>query len=293
MLKSSTTEDYRRRVERALVHITTHLDEPLDLARLAEVACFSPYHFHRIYRYLMGETPAETLRRLRLHRASGDLLKTDRPLADIATRSGYGSVVAFARAFAAAYGMPPATYRRRGRLVAPLPPTHDEESTMYTVEIQGRSTLKIAMIRHTGPYMEIGHAFERLKIWGDGRGLLGPDTGCFGIFHDDPSEVAPAALRSAAAITVGPDADLGDLEESGVEIGTIPGGRHAVTLHKGPYAELESAYGWLYREWLPGSGEDPADLPCVEEYLNNPREVPPAELLTRIYLPLIAKAAAA
>ena len=291
MFKTSTTEDYRRRVERAVVHITAHLDEPLDLARLAEVACFSPYHFHRIYRYLMGETPAETLRRLRLHRASGDLLHTKRPLTEIAKRSGYGSVVAFARAFAAAYGMPPAAYRRRGRLVAPLPPTHDEEWTMYSVEIQDLPTLKIAMIRHTGPYMEIGQAFERLMIWAGGRGLIGPETRGFGIFHDDPAETAAEALRSAASITVGPD--VGPDAVSGVEIGEIPGGRHAVALHKGPYAELESAYGWLYREWLPGSGEDPADRPCVEEYLNTPRDVPPAELLTRIYLPLNAKAAAA
>ena len=57
-------------------------------------------------------------------------------------------------------------------------------------------------------------------------------------------------------------------------------------LHVGPYAELERAYAWLYREWLPSSGEDPADAPCVEEYLNDARTTPPPELRTEIWLPL-------
>ena len=47
------------------------------------------------------------------------------------------------------------------------------------------------------------------------------------------------------------DADLRPL--------TIAGGRYAVLLHVGPYAELHRAYTWLYREWLPTSGEEPSD----------------------------------
>ena len=74
--------------------------------------------------------------------------------------------------------------------------------------------------------------------------------------------------------------------EGDLRLLTIPGGRHAVLLHVGPYAELHRAYTWLYREWLPASGDEPADASCVEEYLNNPRLVPPSELRTEIWLPL-------
>jgi AraC family transcriptional regulator len=56
--------------------------------------------------------------------------------------------------------------------------------------------------------------------------------------------------------------------------------------HKGPYAELERAYAWLYGTWLPQSGEEAADRPVFEEYLNNPRALPPQEWLTDICLPL-------
>jgi len=64
---------YEARLNRVLDHIYDHLDEPLDIDRLAEIACLSPYHWHRIYQAMHGETVASTVRRLRLHRAAGYL----------------------------------------------------------------------------------------------------------------------------------------------------------------------------------------------------------------------------
>ena len=55
-LRAQTQSDYGRRIDRVMRHIGEHLDDPLDLDRLAEVACFSPFHFHRIYRQVVGET---------------------------------------------------------------------------------------------------------------------------------------------------------------------------------------------------------------------------------------------
>jgi AraC family transcriptional regulator len=59
-----------------------------------------------------------------------------------------------------------------------------------------------------------------------------------------------------------------------------------VLVFRGPYAELERAYSWLYRDWLPASGEEPADQPAREDYLNDPKTTPPAEWLTAVMLPL-------
>ena len=77
--------------------------------------------------------------------------------------------------------------------------------------------------------------------------------------------------------------------EGDVRLLDLAGGRHAVLVHKGPYAELHKAYNWLFGTWLPASGEEPADRPCFEEYLNDPQQVPPEEWLTAINLPLVAK----
>ena len=66
----------------------------------------------------------------------------------------------------------------------------------------------------------------------------------------------------------------------------IEGGRHAVLLHTGPYAELERPYRWLFSQWLPASGEEAAHAPMIEEYLNDPRTLPPSQWRTAIRLPL-------
>jgi AraC family transcriptional regulator len=282
MTQPRTNLDYSRRIERVVQHIGAHLDAALDLAALAEIASFSPYHFHRIYRSVTGETVADTVRRERLHRAAGDLVRGKGAIARIAKTAGYGSVAAFTRAFAAAYGIPPAQYRRQGRLLSPARETGNEEHAMYSVELRQIGPLRLAAFDHAGSYMEIGPVFERLFAWAGGRGLLRPDTRMIGLYYDDPAAVPVAKLRSKAAVTL-PD---GQTPDGGAQVVELPGGRHAVTRHKGPYAELEMAYGWLYREWLPTSGQEPADWPIFEEYLNNPRTVPPAEWLTDICMPL-------
>jgi AraC family transcriptional regulator len=53
-----------------------------------------------------------------------------------------------------------------------------------------------------------------------------------------------------------------------------------------PSPEFSSQPEWLYGSWLPQSGREPGDAPCLEEYLNSPRDTAPTELLSDIYLPL-------
>lgn len=172
MTKPDTLLDYGRRIARVVDHIAAHLDEALELERLAAVACFSPYHFHRIYRAMTGETAADTLRRLRLHRAAGDLVKGGDGMVQVARRAGYGSVEAFTRAFGQVYGLSPGAYRRQGRLVPPPDQPPDEERNMHDVTIRDLPPLRVAAMAHQGPYMDIGTTFERLYAWAAGRGLV-------------------------------------------------------------------------------------------------------------------------
>ena len=94
--------------------------------------------------------------------------------------------------------------------------------------------------------------------------------------------MAEESLRSRAGLVV----DDGFSIEAPLIETNLPGGRHAVLRHKGPYATMRAAYQWFFGAWLARSGEEVEDAPVFEEYLNNPREVAPAELLTDIYLPL-------
>lgn len=282
--RARTGRDYAARIARAMALIAARPADPPTLEELAGAAAFSPFHFHRVYRAIAGETPAETAARARLTGAAVALLKGRARVAEVAKQSGYGSQAAFTRAFRAAYGIPPAAYRARGGLGFPVrPATQDEESIMFEVEIRPVPALRLATLRHAGPFDGIGAAFDRLMAWGGGRGLLGPATRFVALYLDDPRSVAPAALRSDAGFTVPP----GVPGEGEVRIVETPAfARVAALRFKGPYAELERAYSWLYGAWLPGSGEEPADAPVMEEYLNDCRSLPPAEWLTDILLPL-------
>jgi AraC family transcriptional regulator len=279
--RNRTGQDHATRVARAMALIAARPHDPPGLEALAAAAAFSPFHFHRVYHLVAGETPAQTAARARLGGAAAALLKGAAPVATVARRAGYGSQAAFTRAFRAAYGIPPGAYRARGGLG--IPRTAQETPAMFPVEIRPFPALRLAALRHAGPFDGMGATFDRLMVWGAGRGLLGPDTRFVALYPDDPRTVPAAQLRSDAGFTVGP----GVTPEGEVRLLEVPAfARVAALRFQGPYAELEPVYDWFYGTWLPASGEEPADAPVMEEYLNDCRALPPAEWLTDILLPL-------
>lgn len=287
--RKTTAESYRARMARVAAHIERAVRSDgagLDLDSLAEIACFSRFHFHRIYRAMMGETAAQTVRRLRLHRAAVALRESDAPVAEIAAQAGY-TLEAFSRAFSAAYRMSPAAFRASGCAragdAAPRPQQKaDQETFMTEVMIAEREPLRLAALAHRGPYHEIGAAFEQLSLWAGGQGLFGPETRMVGVYYDDPQEVAAADLRSDAGLTV---AESYEPPEP-AHLVRLAGGPHAVLRHVGPYATLPRAYDHVYGAWLPKSGREPADAPAYEVYLNSPRDTAPDQLVTEICVPL-------
>ena len=290
-MKTITRESYAKRIERVLELLTQQSvtrDDTLDIHRLAEAAYLSPYHFHRVYVAMMGETVAETLRRKRLHQAAVWLISSATSVADIATRVNYASVHAFTRAFRDAYGVPPAKYRLHGQLSAALQrsQTIDRKETgmfnLNDVHIETLSAERVATLAHHGDFQTIGDTFGRLAAWAAGKGFLTESTPSWGIYYDDPKSKAKSELRSEACLAA-PATITGDDK---VHIKQTPGGKCAVFIFTGPYAELEKPYRWLYETWLPQSGEELRDAPPYEAYLNDARSTPPHALQTSICIPL-------
>src|SRR5437868_5971340 len=110
----STRSEYAARINRVVDYIQGHLADPLNLERLAAVACFSPFHFHRLFHAWMGETLQDFVHRLRLERAAQMLVfHPDRTISDIAMACGFSSASAFARAFRPAFGESASEWRNR------------------------------------------------------------------------------------------------------------------------------------------------------------------------------------
>lgn len=282
MQRAVTRESYAERIDRVLRHVAGDIDRRHSLDDLAAIACFSPFHFHRIYRSVTGETVDETVRRLRMHRAAYELNATALPVERIARRAGYGSLAAFSRAFKQDHGVAPSSYRRLRCVSGEVTTRKPREMTMYDITIGSTDEFRLAGLPHKGDYNAIGSTFDRVFALAAAKGLFRPETRTFGVYYDSPEAVATADLRSFAGLTVPADF-AGDKD---LQVETISAGPVASLVHKGPYAELHKAYDWLFCGWLPQSGRDPGNAPPFEEYLNNPRQLPPSEWLTRVCLPL-------
>jgi AraC family transcriptional regulator len=282
MAKQQRKATYQARLDRVIDHIYRHLDEDIRLEGLAEIACLSLYHWHRIYVAMRGETVSATIRRLRLSRAADRLANSDLSTRTIAERAGYSGADSFGRAFREAYGKTPADYRATGSHAAFKAATEAEDHPGFPVAIETLPATRFASVAHTGLYTEIDRAMGRLFTALAAQEMMAPDQAMWAVFFDDPDLVPVEALRSRACSPIAPGLPIvPPLEET-----VLREGLYARLRYRGPYAAMKGAYRWLLGAWLPQSGHEPDDDPIFEAYLNNPQHVAPAELMTDIHLPL-------
>ena len=149
-------------------------------------------------------------------------------------------------------------------------------------EIQTLGSLRVAFMRHVGPYHQVGETWNKLCMWAGPLGLLGPQTKFLGVCHDDPEVTPPDKIRYDACVQV----DENVKAEGDVGVQVIPAGEYATTRHHGPYEKLSGTYARLCGEWLPQQGREPSMAPCLEFYLNSPEHTPAEDLLTDVFVPL-------
>jgi AraC family transcriptional regulator len=298
-MKEQTERTYKERILQTLVYIQNHLDEAVSLEELAGIAHFSPYHFHRIFSGMVGESVMEHVRRLRLERAAHRLKFGNQPITRIAFEAGYEAHEAFTRAFRTMFGESPSQFRDQRRYLrfrqAPsgihfqpdgrLDNFRDMQETNPPLEVRIVSfpATRMAFMRHVGPYADVGRTWGRLFAWAGPKGLLGRGAQILGIVHDDPEVTPPDRVRYDACIAV----DDGFRPESEVGVQDFAG-EYAVASHRGPYDTLGQTYARLCGQWLPGSGRELGPTPSLEVYRNSPQNTPPEGLVTDIHLPLLS-----
>ena len=281
---------YKERILKVLVHIQRHLDEPLSLEELAGVAHFSPFHFHRVFKAVVGESVMQHVRRLRLECAVQQLVFTDQAVTAIALDAGYETHEGFTRAFKAMFGRSPSSLRTEARNVihADAPSSvhyrPDAELTDFEparrqevcseIRIETVEPMRVAFVRHLGPYEQCGQAWAKLAAWAGPRGLLTPQTVCVGLAYDDPDITPEDKVRYDACLGV---AD--DVEGAGeVGIQRIDGGPCAMLTHRGSYETLPESIEKLY-SWLSRSGREPGPQPLLLFYRNFVERPQPEDML--------------
>lgn len=251
---------------------------PHRLEDLAALAHFSPFHFHRLYRSLIGETVVDTVRRVRLAHAATLLAETRSSVTEIALEVGYDSPQAFTRAFRQYAGLSPRAFQKKIQVIAARPGGTDDRPAPAgpQAQLMEQGALRVQALRHHGPPGTIPHTHRHLHQ------LVGrrPVRQWLGIAHGDPEAGADFCYFAAALL-----ADEAPVAAD-IEIIDIPAGCYAAHALIGPYSQINATISALYSLWLPCSGYEPDDRPLLEIYRNSPRDTAPAQLHTDLLIPV-------
>jgi AraC family transcriptional regulator len=278
--------NYQKQLSKVIEFIGKNLDEDLSLNQLSDIACFSKYHFHRLFTAYTGLSLQQYIRWLRLKRAAHQLIvNKDQPIINIAIEAGFESHEAFTRAFKQVCGESPSEFRQNSSW-------HAWEQAPYQLQTRGDLTMNITIkniearrlvaIEHRGDPKLLGDSVNKLMSWAKAQAInLKPKAGeAFGFAYDDPKQTSAADFRFDLAITIPEQFALkGEVIEK-----RLPAGRYAVAMHKGSRDNIGDTVYALYRDWLPNSGEELADLPCIFCYYNFDHEVAETESLTECWL---------
>lgn len=285
---------YRARMVRVLDHIDRHLDGDLDLEALSGIAAFSKHHFHRQFMAVLGLSPHRYVQLARLKRAAHRLAHSpDVSVTDVALEAGYDAPDAFARAFRHRFGQAPSAFRAApdwAALDEAVSSFHQARSQLMPsfslddVTIRDVSPMPVAAMTHVGEPATIHATISRFISWRQANGLSGSALPLFGIFPTDTRSTPSAEFRMQ--ICIGTDRAIPP-NDDGVEPALIPGGRVAALRILGTAGEdLEPAALFLYRDWLPVSGEELRDFPLYCERVKFFPLVPTHEAVTDLFLPL-------
>lgn len=293
---------YVERVNAAIDYIEQHLAEELTLDQIAGVAHFSPFHFHRVFGLLVGETLSKFINRLRMERAATLLIQNPaRSITDIASSCGLHSPSSFARSFREKFGMSASEWRDGGHssyedvagdsladLIANVGVPVDGYGVLgtrpslsgnrlaweiacghlppTTVEIVDVPDLEVAYVRHTGHYQGEAEVFAgiftRLMAWADARSLVNEDSWVMSIYHDNPGITDDDKLRVSACVNVPAETSA----EGDIGRMRLGGGPCAVARFELGEQDYGAAWYALSCGWMPDSGYEPDDRLPFERY---------------------------
>jgi DNA gyrase inhibitor len=280
----STTQAYRKQINIITEYINNHLDKPIDLAKLSEMSCFSPYHFHRITRAFMGEPIGAYITRIRLETAAKLIRYTDLPVSEIAFRAGYDIPTSLSKAFKQKYGISPTEYRANKKFTIMKTEKKDIELKIKGPKIVDIPAKQVIYIKLTGKYgnLDFGGSWQRLWQYVKEHKLFSAGIEHLAIYHDDPHVTEMDKLRTDICLVIKKDAK----PQGDIGVKQIKSGKFALFLYQGAYSNLDAVYNEIYAKLLPENGLLLRDYHCFEKYLNHPDRTEPEKLKTEIYVPV-------
>ena len=282
------------RIFKSIDYIEKNMYQPIDIHDIAMASHYSTYHFSRVFRSLVGDSPKEYLRKRRLTIAADRLVKGENSILNIAQDCQFESHGAFTRAFKQHFKMTPEQYREKAdpfRLIykdqfSPHMLHHLQNRLVMAPEIVTRSEIKVVGVaRH---YQEEDLDIETL--WSAFRpnvsqivNRVGADA--FGIYEEYQESDTNVGFSYICSVEV---ADFDHVPE-GMIARTIPEHLYAVFQHKGAISFLPETLKYIWGSWLPKSNYDYVEKPDFELYAPGTQPAD-AEKILFLYIPVVKKA---
>lgn len=297
MTKHTTRSEYLRRINLSIAFIHTHLDETMKLEQIATASHFSPYHFHRIFHAMIGETVNDYVQRKKMEKAAHILLcNLDLSITEIAANGGFSSSANFAKAFKNYFGVSPSElrnpqfdedsktgkiYRKYGKAFR-VQDLYSQSVTnnhvfdaeklkeiLMEVKVENMPERTVAMLTAPKGYdlEAIFATWDKLGQWAAANNIDDYENKRYALCHDNPMVTPIDKCRYDACIEVDDSIDIA----TPFTKSSLPAGRYAVAHFKGDGDKVSHFYMELYSNWLPDSGFEPDNYPPVAHYLNDSR----------------------
>ena len=286
--KTSIEKDYLMRLNAVTKYIDEHLEEELDLKKLARMSHFSDYHFHRIFKEYYNETLAAYISRNRVERAAYLLSYTNSSIKDIAYKVGFEFPSSLSKAFKQLYDVTPSEYRLKKDL-----PVNNEQVTLRQkklvlgVRYSGivmLKNIKIIYNRLMGEYNILRYidVWQHLIKYAEEQDALASMPDFIIMYHNDVNLTETSKLRSDVCITI----DKIIPAEGKIGVKEIAGGKYAAFTYNGSFAGHSEIYNDIFKKWELDKKYELRNLPIFEKYINNPMKTKPGRMNKEIYLPI-------
>ena len=264
-----SNEIYNQRINEVINYVNNNLDRSIPLDELASVALFSPYHFHRIFVAVTGESVNNFTSRMRLEKAARLLKFSQEPISDIAYKCGYSSTATLSRAFKQYFGLSPSLYRKNGEIenskirkdLFQVSQYHydmneSELRNTFPVEIKEFPQKRIAYIRVQNSYAEgvVLNAFDQLIKWAKQVDLFDSEE-IFGMSKDDPMVTPKEKCNYDVCITLPEEFAISP--DNYMDTKIMPKCKYAVTTVDGDFNLAATAINYLFNHWLINSSYEP------------------------------------
>jgi len=286
-------------------YIDNHLDGELNLETISTIACYSPFHFHRIFKSITYETLNSYLTRRRIEKAAAQLIhQQEASITSISFRFGYSSNAAFTKAFKKFYGVSPSVFRKeapdRYRKINHEKRKNGQVQLSFAdyiwnfkqlkewiimnakIEIKEMPSVNIACITSIGS-AGLTNAYEKLSQWAAANKVdEQPTFNMITVYHDSYKITAPEKVRMSACITVKEPIKTSD---PSIGFTTIEKGKHIVASFVIGIDEFEKSWTGLFI-WMNENGYKKADRNPFEVYHNDFRKHPEKKCIVDFCIPV-------